>query len=381
MPFLSGSITLRRYRVLDALPPNWREAFEQRMQAGYFTESYDTRSIEPNAGWIRIGDPGSGITCLDDWSFNNDIALGIRVDSKRVNGKLLKIETDKRIREVMSAKGLERLSAAHRREIREAVLEDLTARALPAVKVFELIWRVDAWEIWICTSNAADTDSATALFHDSAAVTTQPFRLADWLATVRPWDEIEVAGSVITGNVQSSLPLPEPERFAADPFDGHAETLASEFALWLWWQTECLSTFELAGGPVDVWIDDAMTFRSVEDQPVTNAFKGGAPSTTPEAKLSILSGKGIRQMRIGVCRGESEWAATLLTGPAGISLAGVRLPCVVKEGIEEMIYERIFLLDALHGIVAELLARFIAARSGEWAPVADEIQSWLMGNE
>ena len=169
-----------------------------------------------------------------------------------------------------------------------------------------------------------------------------------------------------------------------DALEG-APWLAGEFLLWLWYRSERdFSTFDLGDkGQVDLWIDDRLVFLTPDEQKVTSTFRGGAPSTLPEAKLSILSGKRIVEATVGMRRGEHEWRFMVRATGGELLLSGVKIPAVVKQGGEEMVYERMYLLDAVEDTLGTLFARFFDVRtSSRWRE--DEwpaLNRWLLGGE
>jgi len=128
---------------------------------------------------------------------------------------------------------------------------------------------------------------------------------------------------------------------------------------------------------ITVWLDNKLIFRDMEDvdHPGVTTMVGAAPSTTHEAKISMSSGKRPVEARIGMQRGELEWFFTLRVGPGGLELHGLKLPIEVKDGDEEKIYERMFLLELLSNAVQGLFRRFFAVRTSEdWDGL---IEGWI----
>lgn len=169
-----------------------------------------------------------------------------------------------------------------------------------------------------------------------------------------------------------------------DPLE-MAPFLADEFILWLWFASERnYTSFPLGDGEsVDLWIDDRLTFSAVEEKQISSTFKGGAPSTLPEAKLSILSGKRVGEAKIGLRRKEAEWSFALKVRAGQLLITGLKIPGTVKDGWEEMIYERMYLIDSVTEVMETLFAQFFRIRtSSEWHDKeAPEIRLWLMGDE
>lgn len=174
-----------------------------------------------------------------------------------------------------------------------------------------------------------------------------------------------------------------PEAVVEPPDPLHKrDFLAHEFLLWLWCRSERdFGQFMLAEGPVDLWFDDALTFLALDEKRIVSAFRGGAPSTTPEARLSILAGKIISEAKLGMKQGEHEWGYLLRVRGGELQLHGLKIPAQLKTGPEEMVYERMHLIGWVNRVIQELFQRFFQARiSSEWRTRhVPELTEWLMG--
>lgn len=382
MGFLKGSATARRFQVQGQLEDGWKERAVESLARLAFREQMRSRAVEDNVGWTHVDNPGAQPSDMGAWSIGQWVVLGVRLDRKVVPAKLLQIKQEAAIRQTMAEKGLERIGAVHKREIREAVKEELLGQALPLVRHVELVWDTVSGEVLIFSTSDRVVDMVVGLFRETFGLELQADRLVDWLGGRDgwPWEKVTEAVAKVTGEAQLDMPIGQMEERPTDLLHGHIDTLASEFLLWTWFASEQLfGSFDLPEGPVDVWIDDKMTFLVQEERAVVNAFKGGAPSTTPEAKLAILSGKGLKLVKLGLRRGEEEWSVILKASPAGLDLAAVKLPSVVKEGLEEMVYERSYLLDKVSRTLRELFRMFFEACGEEnWRAGIDR---WLMGEE
>ncbi len=157
--------------------------------------------------------------------------------------------------------------------------------------------------------------------------------------------------------------------------------LGKEFLLWLWWTSETrYGSVEIEPyGVVDFWIDDRLQFRSGGDQPQVSDLRGGAPATTGEAKMALASGKTVAAARIGIRLGEREYSLELRE--EGLEFAGLKVPSEVKDGIDERIYERMFLLEEASSVIGALFHRFCERRMHpSWSThVVPELRAWIAG--
>jgi len=157
--------------------------------------------------------------------------------------------------------------------------------------------------------------------------------------------------------------------------------LGREFLIWTWWSSERhFGKLEIEPfGEVDFWIDDRIVFRTPGEQPQTSDLKGGAPATTAEARTAMIAGKTIDAARIGLRVKEREYSLELRA--EGLELAGLKVPAECKDGEDERLYERMFLLEEATGILDALFLKFCADRLGPgWdTEVLPAIREWVVG--
>jgi hypothetical protein len=158
--------------------------------------------------------------------------------------------------------------------------------------------------------------------------------------------------------------------------------LTSEFYVWLWWASEAQeSLFSIAGdvGPVELWVDERLAFRTPNTTKVVAVMTGESPSTSLEARAALAGGKVLQDIRLGIRRDDREFFVTLKG--AGIDLQALKLPQVMSETPDEAVFDRMFLYDELCFILRGLFQVFSELRaSGEWtSQVLPEIHRWVMG--
>lgn len=158
--------------------------------------------------------------------------------------------------------------------------------------------------------------------------------------------------------------------------------LSGEFYAWLWWASEVQgAVFELPDpvGQVELWVDERLAFRNADDTRVTAVMTGEAPSTSLEARAALAGGKVLNELRVGFRRDDREFTVTL-KGPA-MHVSGAKLPQVVSDGQDEVLYDRMFLYSELSLVLAALYNAFAAKRtSPEWeSEVLPGLRRWIGG--
>lgn len=181
MGLLKGNLSFLSFKVAGELPPNFRGVFEERIRFRAFKERLDARTGDENIGWVNIIDPDDIDLNLNAFLYGNYLVLGLRIDKKTVNAALLRIMTQRQVKETMEAKGAERLSASHKRDIKEAVHEELLQRALPSVRVFDMAWDIDTGEVRLFTTSQGVADIFRIFFRDTFELELEYLKLAHWL--------------------------------------------------------------------------------------------------------------------------------------------------------------------------------------------------------
>lgn len=178
MGLLTGNLSFRRFKVIGEVPGDFRDRFVEDVRRRAFRENLDARTADDNIGWVNIADPDDADFDLNKVVYNQYLVLGLRVDRKRVPARLLTILARRRQAEVREAKGIERLSANHRREIKEAVEEDMLQRALPTVQVHDMAWDLDAGEVRFFSTSDAVADLFRVYFKDTFGLDLARLRLS-----------------------------------------------------------------------------------------------------------------------------------------------------------------------------------------------------------
>ena len=195
--------------------------------------------------------------------------------------------------------------------------------------------------------------------------------------------------------------------------------LTPEFLTWLWCASERdLGTFPLGeGAEVHAWVDDRLSFRTADDDrpravltgenpaasleargdtptgshgpaPPLFADRGDGPLPIPEylvaqieARAALAGGKLVRDLRLGL-RGEDREYALVIRG-SNLDLAGARLPGMFKGTEDEALFDRMFLLEELRGLIRTLFVRFAEERTAlTWqTETLPAMQAWVAGED
>jgi len=152
--------------------------------------------------------------------------------------------------------------------------------------------------------------------------------------------------------------------------------LSREFLLWLWYESDRLEgRVEIDDDEfVELWFEETLVLT---DASTEVRLKAPMPTVTPEAFEALRQGKRPALAKIRISRGTQSWSFTYKAETT--SLSGLTLPTELKEENDDSFFERIQLAEQLEAMMAQLLARFLALRTGRsWGrSLLPKIQAWV----
>jgi hypothetical protein len=156
--------------------------------------------------------------------------------------------------------------------------------------------------------------------------------------------------------------------------------LSTEFFIWLWFASERDGgTMALSEnvGVVDVWVEDRLSFRGLEQEKSRAVVTGENAASSLEARAALATGKVVGDIQIHLRREEREYTVTL----RGVNLdLSAKLPPHSGEGEDGLLYERMYLYEDLWFVIVALYRRFAMERTHEqWPQILDGIRSWVAG--
>jgi len=152
-----------------------REAIAKAVTKRAFRES-DPEVGDPRQawGWVTIHDPLLTSFTPADLFFHHYLVLGFRYDKRLVPPKLLYLERRRLENERKITRGVTKLGAAERREIKDEIAARLVARALPTPRLFDVIWNVDTGRIYFSGKLRAAREAFGDCFRETFGVAPVP---------------------------------------------------------------------------------------------------------------------------------------------------------------------------------------------------------------
>ena len=156
--------------------------------------------------------------------------------------------------------------------------------------------------------------------------------------------------------------------------------LSTEFFIWLWFASERDGGSMMLGehvGVVDVWVEDRLSFRGLEEERARAVVTGENTASSLEARAALATGKVVRDVQLHIRREEREYTVTLRGVNMDIS---AKLPPHSGEGEDGLLYERMYLYEDLWFVIEGLYRRFALERTAaSWPTTLSGIRAWVAG--
>ncbi|GAB4318193.1 MAG: hypothetical protein Kow0059_11520 [Candidatus Sumerlaeia bacterium] len=184
MPFLTGAMSFREYKVEGAYPPNYRKAFEDGLARYAFRAPQPARGETRAAGWAnprRLLDPDLTFPALliDDYLF-----AALRVDRLALNPRLFKARLAERMAAKSRELGRKRLARADRDALADVLKREMLAETSPTTSVYEWVWHLEGRRVFFASAGEKLNAEFSDLFEECFNLALTPlftyFRALDW---------------------------------------------------------------------------------------------------------------------------------------------------------------------------------------------------------
>lgn len=164
----------------------------------------------------------------------------------------------------------------------------------------------------------------------------------------------------------------------------HKSFLGREFLTWLWYfaeQNEGRFEITLSDGatkPAQVWLDDRIVLTSKTGRSHEHIIKGGVPSTSDEAAISLRAGKAVKELKVAIeVDGTGLFSATL--GGEELAPKGLKLPEPQDSSDQTVLEQRIDYVAVFTSALDTLFGKFMDERTGKlWDTTRiNSIRSWI----
>jgi DNA recombination-dependent growth factor C len=171
MSLLQGTLSLRRFLVLGPIPTE-ADLLEGLRQDAF--RPFEDGTEEERLGWCDwrnlLITPPEG-----DWVVQERFAIfGLRVDTRKVPGALLKAMVELRLQNLQKEKDLAFVGKEARTSLQDEVKIELLMKVLPTPRTAEVAWDLKGGMLWTTASSNAMQSALTGLFIKSFGCELQP---------------------------------------------------------------------------------------------------------------------------------------------------------------------------------------------------------------
>jgi len=186
MGIVTGAMTVARFRVEGELVDGWREIYRERLQEHAFKEPPTEMGHEEVEGWVEVHNLlDATFEDYNRWLYNDVAVFALRIDKKRLPAKLFKATLQKKCEAWAEERGLERVPAAVRSELKDELEQAWLKRTLPAVSVTEAAWNLTGRYCILHSLSEGRADRFRTRFYRTFGLTLVPWSPLDYVSDDR----------------------------------------------------------------------------------------------------------------------------------------------------------------------------------------------------
>lgn len=357
MSFESGSISFRTFHVLDDLPASIVAKFAARQ-----LPPIETLGDGMIRGWVGGRHVLDRVITQDNAYYGGYLRLSLVVAERKVPEALLRAESQLEEIAWLKAKGVDRLTANERREIRKSIESRLISHAFPILRSIPFVY-----------------DEPSQLLHAGAVSTSQ---MDDFVISFCETTGTRIVPSTV--EVVALRQIKNVRDWPACSFSPEADSAevvndpGQDFLTWIWFASECLGgMFNFPGlGVVTFMIEAPLTLTMEGSGAHVTVLRRGEPLLSREAKSALLGGKKLRSCKLTMCLGDETYKCTI---DNELCIRGLRLPETEKLDPVSRFQARMDSLARFKNCLGGLLNLFITVRSDapKWASMLRDIHEWV----
>ena len=183
MGALKGSISVRRYAVLDPLPADPRQKLTRGIRSHLFLPLDPAAELDHSVGWVSILDSADTDLGTDKLFFvapgGEQLRLALRIDVLKPPPS----EVRRQLQSKVAAHEAEHGRPATRREkglLKDAIVRALRKRAFPRVRVTDVVWDLDLRRLYFWSQSKATNEAFLDLFVKSFGLRLETEGPARW---------------------------------------------------------------------------------------------------------------------------------------------------------------------------------------------------------
>jgi hypothetical protein len=382
MPFFSGRVTFLRFKVDGPSPRSFSDDHLDRLRAFQAGRQRNASADGVEVGWAAGEHVLDTDFTLEKNIINDTLNFELRIDTDKLPSDLLKAYYMAEVKAISKDNPSGFATARQKREAKESARERLETEAKDGRyrkrKLIPVLWDILSNEVLFGSTSTSQVDRLLALFQHSFG-----YRLDPITAGNRAQQLAEVHQRL--RQVDDSSPSPfvpgtTPEEVAWIADDTSRDFLGNEFLLWLWYVTDELTdVIKLADkSDATVMLARTLMLECPRGQTGHETISHAGPSSLPEAKRAIQSGKLPRKCGLTVVRHSDQYEFTLHAETLGVG--GAKLPTMPEDisDARAKLEERATQIRQLIETLDLMYDAFGRDRLGkDWKETLPKIQKWL----
>lgn len=144
MPFLSGSLSVRRYQVLEEVPATLAQTATLAIRRYAWRPIDDSRGEKESFGWVNPRAVLQQQFTWDDVVDGPYVLLGIRRDRKSFSKVIFKALREEKFAEIKKERNIQKLSRQQRLALEEELTIQMLKETSPVSSFAEIVWDLNS---------------------------------------------------------------------------------------------------------------------------------------------------------------------------------------------------------------------------------------------
>ncbi|MCA2958991.1 MAG: recombination-associated protein RdgC [Silvanigrellales bacterium] len=171
----AGAVAVRRLKLLASPRELPLKTIAEKLRKAVISPLGLDESREESLGFAHpfTGEPD--LADIQSLVFDGALVFALRKDSKKIPGTLFRLQLKAALDALQKASPRDadesgrkrRLTRSAREQAKERIKHELMKRTLPSIRLVEIVWHLDASEIWILSTSAGALEDFEKLFFET----------------------------------------------------------------------------------------------------------------------------------------------------------------------------------------------------------------------
>lgn len=162
-----GTLTYTTYFVMDEPDAGFRDRFMDSIAKHAFRDVDIAAGKDRSVGWVVIGEPFDTQPSWGKVFQDPYVCVSLREDTIKVPKTVFQLHYDLRERKFLESQGRDAMKKSEKAAIKEDVMADLRRRALPDIKVHDVVWNTVDGSIRLWTHSKRVKESFEEIVADT----------------------------------------------------------------------------------------------------------------------------------------------------------------------------------------------------------------------